>query len=246
MLFLCLMHSIWFDPNIRRRKETMKSKPLFILLLICFVPAYGHAWTDADSQELIRKMEASYAEVRDYQTHLVITGFGKDSSFVKTQKLVYTFKKPNKIRLDFESPHEGMIVLYPDDEGKVLVRPSGWASAFTLHLDAKSSLLEISPGQQINQTDLGILIRNIAHSITDFYLGDLQVSSDSEEIIVRMLSDNPFHRGTPTRYAFFIDTRLWLPVKVQEYTPSGKLERRVIYEKLKLNTGISDSIFSPN
>jgi hypothetical protein len=185
------------------------------------------AAADAGSQleqlEFIDKMAKAYRQVSDYRTYLVITGFGKDSSFTSTQKLHYTFKKPNKIRLDFETPHRGMTIIYPDRDGKVWIRPNFWVPFINLHLEPTNANLEISPGQQIHQTDLGMLIRNIAHSVTDCYLGDLQVAADREQIIIRVLADNPFRRGNATRYAFFINRDLWLPVAVEESSPTGVL-----------------------
>ncbi len=189
-------------------------------------------------------MESAYRGIEDYQARLVITGFGKERSFSGVQKLTYTFKKPNRIRVDFHSPHKGMVIAYPDKEGKVVVHPSRLLpSAFNVHLDPGNPLLEISPGQQINQTDIGLLIKNIAHSLTDMHLGDLDVSEHPNTVIIRTLADNPFKRGTPTRYTFTVDKRHWLPVAVEERTASGVLKRRVVYENLRIDTGIRTSFF---
>jgi outer membrane lipoprotein-sorting protein len=213
------------------------------IVLLCVFSNPACARDASDSADLIAKMEAAYARVEDYRTRLVITGFGKDHSFVKRQTLLYTFKKPDKFRLDFESPHRGMVVAYPDNDGKVSIRPMGWGPFFAFHVKPESSLLEISPGQQINQTDLGLLIRNIAHSLTDMFLGDLDITSDHDKVVIHVLSDNPFRRGDPTRYVFFVDERLWLPVEVKELSAAGVLRRTVVYENLRLNTGVHDSVF---
>ena len=217
--------------------------PLIFLHIIFAAHAPALAWTSLDSERLIEQMEASYREVADYQTHLIITGFGKDSFFEKSQKLDYIFKKPNKIRIDFETPHAGMLIIYPDRDGKVILCFNAQYPSFSLHLRSDNSILEISPGQRIDQTDLGMLIRNISHSLTDLFLGGLDVKEDADRLIIGMLSDNPFRRGTPTRYVFTIDKKLWLPVMVLEYTPEGILQRKVVYEKLKLNTGIREELF---
>jgi outer membrane lipoprotein-sorting protein len=201
------------------------------------------AGSPLEPRVLIEKMETAYRQVSDYRTQLVITGFGKDSSFTSTQKLLYTFKKPNKLRLDFETPHRGMTIIYPDRDGKVWIRPNFWFPFINLHLEPSNANLEISPGQQINQSDLGMLIRNITHSLTDCYLGELQVAEDREQIIIRVLADNPFRRGKATRYVFFINRDTWLPVAVEESSPTGELQRTVAYQHLQLNTGVANSFF---
>lgn len=201
------------------------------------------AWSPADSEALVARMEAAYQQVRDYQTRLVITGFGGDDAFRSRQELMYRFKKPDRIRIDFLSPHSGMTILYPTSEGKVLLKPSGWASIFSLRLDSRHSLLEISPGQQINRTDYGVLIANIRHSLTDLLLGDLEVRVLPARTVVRVLSDNPFKRGNPTRYIFIIDDELSLPVHVTEMDPDGGLRRTVDYQDVEINRGLSEAIF---
>ncbi len=201
-------------------------------------------WADADPGGIVRTMEEAYGRVGDYRTLLVIKGLGGDESFRGVQKLLYTFKKPNKIRLDYEYPHRGMVVVFPDSGGKVAIRPPLFGGMLKLHLDPGSDLLEISPGQQIHETDLGVLIRNIAHTVTDMYLGDLKVTEESGYVRIHVLSDNPFRPGVPTRYVFTIDRRLSLPVAVRESTADNVLQRTVSYENLKLNSGIPDSVFS--
>ena len=62
------------------------------------------AASQEDLATILKKMEAVYDEVKDYRTEVETIVFKKDGSF-KTEKSVYTFKKPKWIRLDFLSPH---------------------------------------------------------------------------------------------------------------------------------------------
>jgi hypothetical protein len=214
---------------------------LIVLALCC---RSAHAWSPSDSEELVARMEAAYATVRDYRVRLVITGFGRDESFRSRQELIYRFMKPDKFRIDFVSPHPGMTILYPALDGKVLVKPSGWASLLTLHLETNNSLLEVSPGQHIDQTDYGTLISNIRHSLTDMFLGDLQVGVSPSKTEVRVLCDHPFQPGNPCRFFFVIDNRLSLPVHVSELGPGGKPLRTVDYQDVEINTGLSETLFT--
>ncbi|MHC1742390.1 MAG: outer membrane lipoprotein carrier protein LolA [Syntrophobacteraceae bacterium] len=218
-----------------------------VLLALAATAANGPVQVPAnaliDPQTVIGNMQTAYDSTRDYQARLVITGFGNDPAFRSPHKLRYVFKKPNRIRIDFEHPHPGMTIVYPDTRGKVVVRPVRGLSSFLFHFKPESRFVEISPGQQINQTDLGILIANIGRSLNNLFLGDLQLEEDREHLIIRVLSDNPFARGTPTRYTFTIDKALWLPVAVEESTAARVLKRKVVYEDLRINTGVADRYF---
>jgi outer membrane lipoprotein-sorting protein len=230
-------------PDLKPRRLVSLWYPWLLpfLLYVAIHPSY--ASSSYDPKTIIKNLEQAYADVHDYKTNLTISGFGKEEEFKTVQKLLYRFKKPDKVRIDFESPHQGMVIVYPDHDGKVAVNFGSWFPFPSLRLNRNSSLVEISPGQHIHQTDFGMLIRNITSSMTELFLGDLKLEEDGNRLVIRVLSDNAFRKGKPTRYTFSIDTSLWLPVAVDESTPAGVLRRRVVYENLRLNTGVSDSVF---
>ncbi len=211
-----------------------------ILILLCFFPFHLYAWSPSDAQFLLKKMEGAYAEVSDYQANLEVRTFGKDGSF-ETRKFLYTFKKPKKLRLDFESPYAGMIIVYPDQNGKVALR-----RFFTFHLALDNFLLQVSAGQRIDQTDLGLLIANIFHSLTDHRRGPLRITEDDKDICIRVMADDHFREGVVIQYQFFIDKDLWLPVKVEESSPDGLLERTIVFRNLRTNIDVPDNYFQLN
>jgi len=212
-----------------------------IVLLSCLIFSYASGETPLDTNTLLKKMDAAYAQVEDYQTNVEVRNYKRDGSF-ETQKFSYTFKKPKWIRLDFESPYSGMVMVYPDKNGKVTVRPSGMAHFFEFHLSPESPLLKTFSGQRIDQTDLGLLIQNISHSLTDQRRGPVEMEENAY-VRIRVLAVNHFDEGIVTHYDFFIDKDLWLPVKVEESTPEGHLVRTITFGDLRMNTSVPDSLF---
>jgi len=197
----------------------------------------------AQIEDIRSKMKAAYAKVEDYQTETEVKVYNEDQR-PETERFRYTFKKPNHIRIDMESPYPGMILVYPDKEGKVTVRPGGLARFLKLHLAPGSTLFRISAGQRIDQTDLGLLIQNIAHSLTDQRRGEIKLSRGDGLILIEVLAEDHFLKGVLTLYHFSIDETSWLPVKVGEYTPDGVLKREVVFHNLRTSIGIPDSFFS--
>jgi len=214
---------------------------LTILLLSCLTLSNASAENPSDASTILKKMEAAYSGVNDYQTNVEVRTYKIEGSF-ETQKFLYTFKKPKWIRLDLESPHSGMILVYPDRSGKVGVRPGGWAHIFHFHLPSGNPLIMGASGRRIDQTEVGLLIKNISHSLTDQRRGPIQIEQDGY-IRIRVLAVNHFREGILTLYQFFIDKDLWLPVKVEESTPSGQLERSISCQNPRINTDVSDSFF---
>lgn len=227
-----------------RREERATLRLSRLLSLICLVlpilPSVATAGPSAE--EMVRNMEAAYGKVKDYRTTVEVTTFADDGS-TSIEKFLYTFKKPDRVRLDFEEPHRGLTLIYPDERGKVFVRPSGLLRLFTIHLSPESRLLADSSGQRIDQTDMGLLIRNIAHSLFDRRLGPVSVTGEGETIRVRVLAADHFLPNVKTLYRFLIDRATWLPKGVEEATPEERKRRVVAFLNLQTNVGIPDTFF---
>ena len=112
------------------------------------------------------------------------------------------------------------------------------------HLSLDSALLRTAAGQRIDQTDLGLLINNIDHSLTDKRHGEVVVSWQDGQVRIEVLAEDHFLAGVLTLYHFFIDEARWLPVKVREFTPIGILKREVGFVNLRTSIGITERFFS--
>jgi outer membrane lipoprotein-sorting protein len=187
-------------------------------------------------------MSAAFAGVEDYRAKVEITSF-KENGSSEIQRFLYSFQKPLRIRLDFESPHPGMIMIYPDESGKVIVKHSGLLGFMTFHLSPDNRLLQVSPGQRIDQTDMGLLIRNIARSLRDQRRGPVVTSEEDGYAQIRVMAADHFRPGIVTAYRFFVDEKVWLPVKVEESTPGGRPERIITFKNLELNKGFPEGFF---
>jgi outer membrane lipoprotein-sorting protein len=216
---------------------------VLLLLVCCLLPAFGE--TPSDLQVILKKMQAAYARVRNYRMEVEVRSRGRGGDF-ETQKFRYTFEKPDRIRIDVESPHPGRVLVYPDKNGKVAVRPFGWAHFFIIRLSPDSALLKTPSGQPVDRTDLGLLIKNISRSVTDGRRGSVEVIENKGLIEIRVLAENHFLKGVLTGYRFSIDKPLWLPAGVQESTPDGVLERTIRFRNLKINGRIPDGFFQLN
>ena len=136
-----------------------------------------------------------------------------------------------------------MIVIYPDRNGNVLMRSQGLLSILTFHLMLNDPLLDSPSGQRMNQTDLGLLIKNIRHSLTDQRRGPVSISEGKDTIQIQVLANDHFRERVETTYQFLISKELWLPVEVGRSTPIGVQEGRIIFRNLRININVPDSLF---
>jgi outer membrane lipoprotein-sorting protein len=191
-------------------------------------------------EAVIARMRAAYSAAEDYQIRVESASW--EDGRGKETRLLYRFKKPNRIRIDFLKPRAGWVLVYPTTSGKVRIRPAGILRFLPLTLDPGRSLLTVWPGQQVTQTGLGLLVENIARSVTTGRIGPVELSRDAEDRIIRVEAQNHFLEGVPTRYEFRIDGRTWLPSEVREEVP-GKRKREIHFRDLRVNLGLPDGLF---
>jgi outer membrane lipoprotein-sorting protein len=228
--------------------KTVSFKILFLIQFVLLSQALGDEFSPLSGDQvtgITQKMSLAYAQVKDYQTATVVKEY-HEGEVTQTDRFIYTFKKPNHIRIDMQSPHPGMILVYPGEHGKVAVKPGGWAWFLKFHLSPDSSLLRITAGQRIDQTDMGLLIQNINHSLTDRRRGETRLSEKENSIITEVLAEDHFLAGVVTLYQFFIDKKRWLPVEIREFTPSRILKREVKFQNLRISIGVPDDFFKIN
>jgi outer membrane lipoprotein-sorting protein len=196
-----------------------------------------------ETDVILNKMKESYSAVEDYQINVLVRRYdGEDTP--EEMRFTYTFKKPQKIRIDFHSPNSGMVLVYANDEGKVMVQPFPWIPFIKLRLDLDSSLISDPSGQRIDQTHIGLLIGNIERSLTEERRGRAEFEESEKTVEIRVLAEDHFRQSITTLYRFQIEKKNWLPIAVDERNPDGSLKREVRFRDLKINTGISDRLFT--
>ena len=212
-----------------------------ILLALLLIPA--NAGDYADPQVLLKRVQSAYEAVKDYRVMVQVVIAAENAGWRK-EEFIYTFKKPRQIRIDFQIPQSGTILIFPDEQGKALVRPWGWRF-LDLHLAPDSLLLANPSGQRIDQTHFGLLIKNIGRSMDEGRRGALEIFEEDQYVRIRVLAENHFREGKVTSYQFTIDKSSCFPAELEERTPDGVFERKITFRDLAVNTGVPDMFFQP-
>ncbi len=213
-----------------------------VLALSCVIPTWGSSEPAPSSTGLMEHMRAAYARIEEYQVDMEVRTLEKGDSY-DTEKFVYSFKRPDHVRLDLAVPHTGMVVIYPDREGKVLVKRREASRFLSLRLPPDSRLLRGYPGHRIDQSDMGRLIENIARSLTDEQRGPIEMSEKDGSVLLRVLAVDHFRPDRSTLYEFLIDAATWLPTGVTEMTPEGEVVRMTSFTNLRVNPRLPAGFF---
>jgi len=95
----------------------------------------------------------------------------------------------------------------------------------------------------MDQIDLGLLVRNIAHSLTDQRRGTIKISEQDCCLLIEVLVVDHYLSGVLTLYRFSIDKMRWLPAGVEEFTPDGIIKRKGIILNLRTPIALPDDFF---
>jgi hypothetical protein len=215
---------------------------VFSLLALAYL---AEARSEINASNLVERMEKRYEGIKDYQVTIEVSTAIKDGSF-DTQTFIYRFKKPMKIRLDFKAPHPGMVLVYPDPKGKVALRPWPLLPFIKMRLELDDPRILSPSGQRIDQTDLGLFIRKLSHSLTDQRRGPARIFQADGTAEIEVLAEDHFRPGIDTLYHFWIDEETSLPSKVEEREPGGRLKRTVLFRDWTLNMGLAEKVFQLN
>ena len=219
-----------------------------VALLFLPAPLFGSAPETApsDVESLLNRIKTAYDAVANYQVNVEVKDFRPGAESV-TKKFLYTYKKrPPRIRIDFEQPYPGMVIVYPDKNGRAVVQPFKWAKFIKLHLPPDSSVLRDASGQTIDRTDLGDLIRNMTRSLTAERRGMVKIDTRDGRMEIGVLAADHFRRGVTTRYLFIIDKKSWLPAGVEEWAPDNTHRRSIYFHNLQINIDLPKSFFTLN
>lgn len=80
------------------------------------------------------------------------------------QVIRYHWRRPGFVRMDFERPHRGALLVYSPISGKVTLRPFGAGVFPRLDLDPGNPLVRGPGGHTVDRSDIGVLLRN-AHRL---------------------------------------------------------------------------------
>ncbi len=211
---------------------------LSLLGVFVFSPALNAA-EFLTPKSLVGKMEEAYARVHNYETDVEVKTYEADGK-VDVKRFRFWFKKPGRLRMKFESPYHGMVIIYPDLDGKVLIH-----EFLTFHRPIDDPVMvDKKTGQRLDQTGIGPFIDMIAQTLGENRRGPVDITEDESYVSIRVPADDYFHPGIKTQYEFLIDKRLWLPVKVEQSTEEGRRIRMTAFHDVHINLIIPDDLFT--
>ena len=190
--------------------------------------------------DLIAAAEASFRALSTYDVTL-----RSSTASAEPVEVHYSFRKPDFIRMDFIRPHAGATLIYSPDTKTVRVWPFGFHRFPSLVLDPHNPMIRGPHGHQVDESDLGALLRNI-RALQDG--GDTRIVGEAmigtrraTHIIVEGASSRAV--AGVHRFQVWLDVTTALPIKVMSETDESELIETVVMDNLRVDVPLPPRFF---
>ncbi len=197
---------------------------LFCACLLFVAPVWG------DEHPLLDGMMDSFDALTNYTT--LLDSEGEDGR----NRIIYTYKKPGFIRMDFIRPHKGARLIYNPTENRVSLRPFS-TKLLTLNLSPDNRLITDPKGHTVDRSDIGALIRSAMR-----HAKEGTVTSLPPEVVETHLCPRLMIESEKVSYLLWIHPELGLPIKVLKSYTGGSIET-VFLRNLIVDGPIDDALF---
>lgn len=213
-----------------------RPRPTLILALLLFLHL------PAMSSDPLTDAQARFGALHSYQVTLRSTDAAGAQQVIR-----YFFQKPGWVRMDFEQPHRGAVLIYSPDTRRVHLWPFGLGHWPQLDLAPDNALLRSPGGQRVDRSDVGVLLtdlRLLGERGNATPLGDADLAGRPATV---MDVTGPSGGGTRAVQRF----RVWLvrdtkfPLRVDSFAADGHLIESVDMSDARIDVPIPERFFTP-
>jgi len=196
--------------------------------------------TGGDPVDLIGVAMDRYRAVESYRVTL------KSSRDGESEIIHYSYKKPGFVRMDFERPYKGAVLIYDPLKKQVRLWPFG-LTFFALTLSPENRLVQSRTGQRVDRSDVGALWQNVK-TLKDN--GEARVLGHetvigAQALRVTVTGRENFVVDNVRRFDIWLEEKTWFPAKIVSSGADGELIETVVFEDLKVNPELAREVFDP-
>ncbi len=158
----------------------------------------------------------------------------------------YFYRKPGYVRMEFEKPHKGAVLIYDPFKKEVLLKPFSFFKSLEMRMSPRDRLVRSSTGHTVDASDIGALLRNVKRLKEN---GTVKPSGEEEvggrqTLAIEVLGLAGFEADGVNRYRLWLEKSSMLPLKVEAYSASGQLTESVLMDDLEVDPEFADGFFS--
>jgi outer membrane lipoprotein-sorting protein len=194
-----------------------------------------------------QKMASAFQGMEDYtcDVETIFYQGGQHGTGYERYRFKFYFKRKKKIRVDFEEPYPGTIVIYSGGKEQATVIPFGFIPKLKFNLSLKNPMLKTPSGQRLDQTDMGYFIDFVFRSLKKMGQEEDEFWEESEKTTFFLNALDHINQEKMARYRIVILKKNWLPIEIERYELDGTPVESMQIRNYSINTHLDDYLFHP-
>lgn len=226
-------------------KFNLAFRVVFLLLALGVMPNLAPvAWAGNQVFEAAQKMKNSYRRIENYSSKVEQIYFTNNEE-EERYLFSYSFRKPDKIRVDFLEPHSGLSVFYRKGEEEAVIRPFPSLPFLKFRISIENSLIKTPTGQRLNQTDMEYFIDFLFRNLAAVPQKDHQFQEEKDQVHFLFWAKDYVQGGEAEKYRIFLSRQNWFPVRIERYSPQGAPIEFSTIQDYVFNRQLSSNRFLP-
>lgn len=159
----------------------------------------------------------------------------------------YAYRKPGWVRMDFEQPHRGAVLVYAPDIRRVRLWPFGLGHWPALDLAPGHPLLRSPHGHRVDQSDVGVLLCRMRALREQGGARPLDSADLSGRSAAGLEITGPPGGGADGvhRYRVWLARDTGFPVRVDSFAAGGGLIESVDMGDVQIDAPLPERFFTP-
>ena len=211
--------------------------PLLLFLLSAMADPVTDPLTDP-----LGTAEARFDALHSYQVTLRSTDAAGTREVIR-----YFFRKPGWVRMEFEQPHRGAVLVYSPDTRRVRLWPFGLGLWPWLDLAPDNPLLRSPRGHRVDRSDVGVLLadmRRLGARGSIVPLGDAQLAGQAaSDLAITGPAGGP--ADAVQRYRVWLAQDSGFPLRVDSFAADGGLIESVDMSDARIDPPLPERFFTP-
>lgn len=216
--------------------------PSQLLSLLRWVLLLALMWGNAMAADPIAEAQTRFQALNSYRVTV-----RSRAQHGEQQIMLYAYRKPGWVKVDMVQPHGGAVLIYDPNTRQVRLWPFGLKLALSLSLDPDHPLLRGPHGHQIDRSDIGALLANLAKlhargSMTS--LGETAIGAQPATAW-EIVGDAGVAVAGVHRYRVWLAQDTFFPLRVESWDADGGLIENVDMLDAELDTPFPEQFFTP-
>ncbi|OPY91027.1 MAG: hypothetical protein A4E73_02222 [Syntrophaceae bacterium PtaU1.Bin231] len=215
------------------------------LAFLVLQTANGRAQPAPDRERILQvadRIEAAYGRLQSYACNIEGIYFDAGRASERYTFRFY-FRKPDRFRIEFQSPYPGVTIFYTEGEKDFTARPLAAFPSVQFRFSVNNPLFKSPSGQGVHQMHILYFLDFLRKNAKALPQEGADFRQEGPILSFWLAARDYLTGGMPERYRMHINTGLWLPERFERYDQAGVPLEFTYFRNYRVNPALNGAFF---